>query len=71
MRILLDESLPKKLGFLLDVHTVRTVQQVGFSGLGNGVLLAAAANDFDVLITVIKTWNTNKITAICLWVLSP
>jgi predicted nuclease of predicted toxin-antitoxin system len=51
MRILLDESLPKKLGFLLDVHTVRTVQQVGFSGLGNGVLLAAAANDFDVLIT--------------------
>ena len=51
MRILLDESLPRKLGFLLEDHVVRTVQQVGFSGLANGKLLAAAANDFYVLIT--------------------
>ncbi len=51
MRILLDESLPRKLGFLLESHFVRTVQQVGFSGLANGKLLAAAASDFDVLIT--------------------
>jgi predicted nuclease of predicted toxin-antitoxin system len=51
MRILLDESLPKKLGFLLEGHFVRTVQQMGFGGLGNGKLLAAAAPDFDVLIT--------------------
>jgi predicted nuclease of predicted toxin-antitoxin system len=51
MRILLDESLPKKLGFLLTGHLVRTVQQVGFTGLGNGKLLAAASPDYDVLIT--------------------
>jgi predicted nuclease of predicted toxin-antitoxin system len=51
MRVLLDESLPKKLGFLLEGHFVRTVQQMGFAGLANGKLLAAAANDFDVLIT--------------------
>jgi len=51
MRIPLDESLPRKLGFLLVGHYVRTVQQVGFSGLSNGKLLVAAASDFDVLIT--------------------
>ncbi len=51
MRILLDESLPRKLGFLLQGHFVRTVQQIGLSGLSNGKLLAAAAPDFDVLIT--------------------
>ncbi len=51
MRILLDESLPRKLGFLLEGHYVRTVQQVGFSGLSNGKLLTAAVSDFDVLIT--------------------
>jgi predicted nuclease of predicted toxin-antitoxin system len=51
MRILLDESLPKKLSFLLEGHFARTVQQMGFGGLGNGKLLAAAAPDFDALIT--------------------
>ncbi len=51
MRILLDESSPRKLGFLLEGHFVRTVQQVGFGGLSNGKLLAAAVNDFDILIT--------------------
>jgi len=51
MRILLDESIPRKLGFLLDDHFVRTVQQVGFSGLVNGQLLKAAANGFDVLVS--------------------
>lgn len=51
MRILLDESLPRKLGFLLEGHFVRTVQQIGLSGLSNGKLLASAAPDFDVLMT--------------------
>lgn len=51
MRILLDESIPRKFGFLLDDHFVRTVQQVGFGGLVNGKLLKAAAPDFDVLIS--------------------
>ena len=51
MRILLDESLPRKLGFALAGHHVRTVQQMGWSGLVNGKLLAAANGQFDVLIT--------------------
>lgn len=51
MRILLDESLPRKLGFALTGHHVRTVQQMGWSGLKNGKLLAAANGQFDVLIT--------------------
>ena len=32
-------------------HFVRTVQPMGWSGLVNGKLLAAAAGEFDVLIT--------------------
>ncbi len=51
MRILLDESLPRKLGFALTSHHVRTVQQMGWSGLTNGKLLAVATSQFDVLIT--------------------
>jgi len=51
MRILLDESLPKKLGFLLTRHHVRTVQQMGWSGLLNGELLRVASVDFDVLVS--------------------
>ena len=48
MRILLDESLPRKLGFSLTSHHVRTVQQMGWSGLTNGKLLAVATSQFDV-----------------------
>jgi predicted nuclease of predicted toxin-antitoxin system len=51
MRILLDESIPRKFGFLLGDHFVRTVQQMGFGGLVNGKLLKAASSDFDVLIS--------------------
>jgi predicted nuclease of predicted toxin-antitoxin system len=51
MRILLDESIPRKFGFLLSDHFVRTVQQMGFGGLVNGKLLKAASSDFDVLIS--------------------
>ena len=41
MRLLLDESVPKALGFLLEPHFVRTAQVAGFAGLLNGELLAA------------------------------
>jgi hypothetical protein len=51
MRVLLDESIPKKLGFLLGGHHVRTVQAMGFGGLVNGQLLKAASPDFDVLVS--------------------
>lgn len=41
MRLLLDESLPSKLGFALTSHRIRTVQQMDLSVLENGKLLAA------------------------------
>ena len=54
MRVLLDESVPRRFGFLLEGHFVRTVQQQGWSGLKNGVLLATASPLFDVLVTADK-----------------
>lgn len=51
-RVLLDESVPRALGFELAGHFVRTVQAAGFSGYANGALLAAMQEaKFDVLIT--------------------
>ena len=53
MRILLDECVPKRLGWLLLGHTVRTVPQEGWSGKKNGELLSLmAAAGFEVLLTV-------------------
>jgi predicted nuclease of predicted toxin-antitoxin system len=54
MRVLLDESIPRRLGFLLEGHFVRTVQHCGWSGLKNGELLRIAQADFDVLVTADK-----------------
>lgn len=55
MRILLDESLPRRLGFAIadlePAWPVRTVQHMGWSGMKNGQLLQAAAAQFDVLLT--------------------
>jgi hypothetical protein len=41
----------ESLSFALPGHYVRTVQRMGWSGLVNSKLLAAAAGAFDVLIT--------------------
>ena len=51
MRILLDESVPRPFGRLLTGHDVRTVTQMGWTSLSNGVLLQRAAETFDALIT--------------------
>ena len=52
MRVLPDEQLPRQLARHFAGHEVRTVQQQGWSGLKNGVLLAAAeAAGFHVLVT--------------------
>jgi len=52
MRILLDEDLPRRLADLLVGHQVSTVQRSGWSGVKNGQLLALAALQFDVLLTM-------------------
>lgn len=54
MRLLLDESVPAKLRRLLPSHAVRTVVEMGWSGVKNGRLLALAANEFDAFVTVDK-----------------
>ena len=52
MKVLLDESVPKVLGFELHDHFVRTAQTVGWSGFSNGRLLAEMARQgFEVLVT--------------------
>ena len=54
MRILLDESVPARLGRLLIGHEVTSVQRHGWAGIKNGKLLALAATGFDVLLTADK-----------------
>ncbi len=51
MRVLLDESLPRKLALELTGHVAQTVQKHGWSGLKNGALLSKASAEFDVLLT--------------------
>lgn len=55
MRLLLDESVPKRLRRHLPSHDVKTVVEMGWSGVKNGVLLALAAKDFDAFVTVDKS----------------
>lgn len=54
MRLLLDESVPAKLRRSLPSHEVRTVVEMGWSGVTNGKLLALAASQFEAFITVDK-----------------
>ncbi len=54
MRILLDESVPERLGALLSPHECSSVRRQGWAGLKNGKLLAVAAERFDLLLTADK-----------------
>lgn len=54
MRLLLDESVPSRLRRALTEHQVRTVGEMGWSGVKNGKLLALAATAFDAFITADK-----------------
>ena len=54
MRVLLDESVPRRLASLFpESFGTRTVQQMGWAGCSNGELLRlATSHGFDVLVTV-------------------
>lgn len=52
MRVLLDECVPRRLRLELADHAVRTVGEMGWSGIRNGALLQTAAAEFDCLVTV-------------------
>lgn len=51
MRVLLDESLPRRLKGELPGHEVVTVVECGWAGTKNGKLLARASSRFDVFVT--------------------
>lgn len=54
MKLLLDESVPKRLAASFpDLFAVHTVQQMGWAGTVNGALLTLAAQEnFDAFVTV-------------------
>ena len=54
MRILLDESVPLAIKTYLGEFSITTVQEMGWSGMKNGDLLAVAAKQFDIFITADK-----------------
>jgi uncharacterized protein DUF5615 len=51
MRVLLDESLPRKLQHDVQTDLVRTVPEMGWAGIENGSLLRLAETEFDVFLT--------------------
>jgi hypothetical protein len=52
VRVLLDECVDWRLGRELAVHEVKTARQMGWRTIKNGALLALAAQQFDVFVTV-------------------
>ena len=54
MRLLLDESVPRRLRRALPSQVVKTVAEMGWVGLKNGELLSLAAPAFDAFLTVDK-----------------
>ena len=52
MKVLLDECVDRRLSRDIVGHDVKTAQQMGWSAIENGALLALAACDFDAFITV-------------------
>lgn len=52
MRVLLDESLPRRLRQELPEHEVSTVPEAGWAGKGNGELLRLAEPAFEVFVTM-------------------
>jgi predicted nuclease of predicted toxin-antitoxin system len=67
MRILLDESLPRRLGTLLVGHAVKTVGQCGWAGIKNGKLLALAATRFDIFLTGDRNIEFQQTSLRCRW----
>jgi predicted nuclease of predicted toxin-antitoxin system len=54
VNILLDECTPRLVKKRLPKLNIQTVQEMGWAGLKNGALLAAAESQFDVFVTTDK-----------------
>ena len=54
MKLLLDESVPRRLKSDLSAFDVKTVPEMGWAGKRNGELLHLASREFTLFITVDK-----------------
>ena len=54
MTVLLDESVPRLIKTRLPQFDVKTVQEMGWTGIKNGELLAKAEVGFEVFVTADK-----------------
>ena len=63
MRLLLDESVPRRLRRALPGHSVKTAVEMGWGGVKNGALLVLAAAEFDAFITVDRNLPFQQNTA--------
>ncbi len=51
MKVLVDECVPRPLLKRLHGHTLHTTQDMGWTGIKNGSLLALAEREFDAFLT--------------------
>jgi hypothetical protein len=61
LTVLLDESVPRLLKNHLGEFSIVTVHEMGWTGMKNGKLLAAAGQQFTIFITADKISAINKI----------
>lgn len=52
MRVFLDECVDRRLAHHIVGHQVKTAQQMGWTGVQNGALLALASAQFEAFVTV-------------------
>jgi predicted nuclease of predicted toxin-antitoxin system len=52
MRVLLDECVPRQLRRDLEGFDIKTVKDMGWTGVKNGASLTIASNEFDAVFTV-------------------
>lgn len=58
MRVLLDECVPKQLKADFGELDVRTVQEMGWTGVKNSALIDQAGGEFDAIFTVDRDFGS-------------
>ena len=60
MKVLLDECINRKFARDLPGFDIKTVRQMGWDSIQNGALLALADGNFDALVIVDKSIDTQQ-----------
>jgi hypothetical protein len=63
VKILLDECVDWRLSRHIIGHDVKSARDMGWTGIKNGALLALAASQFDVFVTVDRNLSFQQNTA--------